>query len=47
MFYVIAFRINVRKNLPDDGPMDPKPVEGCMSVINLLLSNLLCVLTAK
>jgi hypothetical protein len=27
--------------------MDPKRVEGYMSVINLLISNLLCVLTDK
>jgi hypothetical protein len=47
MFYVIAFRINVQKNFPDDGPMDPKPVEGYMWIINLLLGNVLCVLTAK
>jgi hypothetical protein len=26
----IEFRINVERNLPDDGPLDPKPVEGCM-----------------
>jgi hypothetical protein len=30
MFYVIAFRINVRKK-PDDGPVDPKPVQGYVS----------------
>jgi hypothetical protein len=29
----------IRLLLPDDGPMDPKPVEGCIWVINLLLSN--------
>jgi hypothetical protein len=27
------------ENLPDDGPMDPKQVEGYMWVINLLLTN--------
>jgi hypothetical protein len=31
------------KNLPDDGPMDPKPAEVCIGVINLLLTNFLCI----